>query len=105
MASHCPPSPGFQLNSSFLLPSQKEAHSAASPSLHATVFLTPPVIPKAVAILHTDGMGKPLQPGFLPFIAYTDGPGCGTWRSKPLNIINSSLVTDFFWSQFQKHCV
>ena len=61
--NHCPSHPpGFQLCSSLLLHNQQEALSAASPILRAAVFLSLPVIPMAVSILHTDWAGNPLQP-------------------------------------------
>ena len=41
---------------------QHEALSAASPILRAAVFLSFPVIPMAVSILHPEGTGNPLQP-------------------------------------------
>ena len=61
--NHCPsPPPGFQLSSSLLFHSQQEALSAASPILQAAVFLSFPVIPMALSILHTDWAVNPLQP-------------------------------------------
>ncbi|KAI2647598.1 Autophagy-related protein 20 [Labeo rohita] len=54
--------PGFQLNSSLLLHNQQEALSAASPILRTVIFLSLPITPMAVSILHTDWAGNPLQP-------------------------------------------
>ncbi|KAI2652627.1 hypothetical protein H4Q32_005876 [Labeo rohita] len=72
MASHCPSSPGLQLNSSSLLQSQQEALYAASPNLREVNFLSLPAIPRAVNVFQTDCSGKPLQLQLLwlvPFLS------------------------------------
>ncbi|XP_073684043.1 uncharacterized protein [Garra rufa] len=61
--NHCPSTPpGFQLSSSLLLHNQQEALSAASLILRTVIFLSLPITPMAVSILHTERVGNPLQP-------------------------------------------